>query len=87
MQTARDRINARHDCELQALENFRAYVRKRAKADGEYAATLAKIQGHTLREMAGLGTDSPIVQVSEVCVNRNSEFTRSIFCDRKLCLK
>ena len=68
LQTARDPINARHDCELQALESFRGYVRKRAKAEAEYAAALAKIHGQTSREMTVLGKDSPIVQVSDVCM-------------------
>ena len=63
LQSARDCINKRHDDELKALECFRAYMHKRAKADAEYAATLGKINSQTAREMAGVGSDSIVVQV------------------------
>ena len=71
LQSAHEPINSRHQNELQALECFRGYVHKRAKAEGDYAATLAKIHGHAVREMASLGTDSRIVQVSASIVGFN----------------
>eukprot|EP00731_Ephydatia_muelleri_P017701 Em0010g799a len=37
-------------------------MHKRAKADAEYAATLGKINSQTAREMAGVGSDSIVVQ-------------------------
>ena len=64
LQSARDCINKRHEEELKALESFRMYVHKRARADAEYAATLGKINSLTAREMAGIGPTSVIVQVS-----------------------
>ena len=64
LQSARDCINKRHDDELKALESFRVYMHKRAKADAEYAATLGKINSQTAREMAGVGANSFIVKVS-----------------------
>ena len=63
LQSARDCINKRHDDELKALECFRVFMHKRAKADAEYAATLGKINSQTAREMAGVGANSIIVQV------------------------
>ena len=63
LHSTREQIYSRHERELQALECFRGYVHKRAKAEGEYAAALAKINGNSMREMAGLVADSPIVQV------------------------
>eukprot|EP00731_Ephydatia_muelleri_P017671 Em0010g769a len=62
LQSARDCINKRHDDELKALECFRVFMHKRAKADAEYAATLGKINSQTAREMAGVGANSIIVQ-------------------------
>ena len=71
LQSARDCINKRHDDELKALESFRVYMHKRAKADAEYAATLGKINSQTAREMAGVGPDSIVVQVWLSCVLRH----------------
>ena len=63
LQSARDCINKRHDDELKALESFRVYMHKRAKADAEYAATLGKIGSQASRETGSLATGSNIVQV------------------------
>ena len=63
LQSARDCINKRHEDELKALEGFRAYIHRRAKADAEYAATLGKIGSQASRETASLSASSNIVQV------------------------
>ena len=63
LQSAREQINTRHQGELQVLEGFRNYMHRRAKADGEYVAALAKIHSQAAREVPGVGTDSSIGKV------------------------
>eukprot|EP00731_Ephydatia_muelleri_P034410 Em0058g16a len=63
LQSAREQINARHQGELQVMEGFRNYAHRRAKADGEYVAALAKIHSQAAREVNGVGTNSSIGKV------------------------
>ena len=65
LQSARDCINKRHDDELKALECFRVFMHKRAKADAEYAVILGRINSQTARDAGSIATGSKIVQVGE----------------------
>ena len=65
LQSASDCINKRHDDELKALESFRVFMHKRAKADAEYAATLGKIGSQAARDAGSIATGSKIVQVGK----------------------
>eukprot|EP00731_Ephydatia_muelleri_P017675 Em0010g773a len=62
LQSARDCINRRHDDELKALECFRVFMHKRAKADAEYAVILGRINSQTARDAGSIATGSKIVQ-------------------------
>ncbi|KAL5469291.1 hypothetical protein EMCRGX_G030531 [Ephydatia muelleri] len=62
LQSARDCINKRHDDELKALECFRVFMHKRAKADAEYAVILGRINSQTARDAGSIATGSKIVQ-------------------------
>ncbi len=71
LQTCFEAINKRHDDELRALESLRVHIFNRAKADKEYAETLAKANGRAARGIANLNQASSIVQVRNVCVHTN----------------
>ena len=58
-------------------------MHKRAKAEGEHAAALAKIHSVTVREMAGTGTDSSVIKVTFIyclLICLGSEGRRSLKC-------
>lgn len=63
LQTCYDAINKRHDEELRALESLRVHIFSRARADKEYAETLAKINQRANRGVANITQQSAIVQV------------------------
>ena len=60
------KITARHEEELKLLESLHQHMNKRAKADMEYAAQLAKINASALRACPKDTQDdiSSIIQVS-----------------------
>ncbi len=62
-QTCYDAINKRHEDELRALESLRVHIFHRAKADKEYAESLAKANTRAAKGMANLNQSSTIVQV------------------------
>lgn len=92
LQSAREQINARHQGELQVMEGFRNYAHRRAKADGEYVAALAKIHSQAAREVNGVGTNSSIGKVGIVllskCSTRKGQWVgNSMLCLDKVRLK
>lgn len=66
LQTCFEAINKRHDDELRALESLRVHIFNRAKADKEYAESLAKANNRATKGIANLNQGSTIVQVSKV---------------------
>ena len=64
LQNCYDAIHKRHEEELKALESLRVHVFNRAKADKEYAETLAKANARASRGIANLTQTSAIVEVS-----------------------
>ena len=64
LQTCYDAINKRHDDELRALESLRVHVFNRAKADRDYAESLAKINQRASRGLSNVNQSSAVVQVS-----------------------
>ena len=63
LQTCYDAINKRHEEELRALESLRVHIFNRAKADREYAESLARINQRATRGVANITQQSAIVQV------------------------
>ena len=64
LQSCYEAINKRHDDELKALESFRVHIFNRAKAEREYADSLARINQKAQRGVANVNQSSAIVNVS-----------------------
>lgn len=71
LQTCYEAINKRHEEELRALESLRVHISNRARADKEYAESLARINQRANRGVASITQQSAIVQVSvgAACAN------------------